>query len=635
MTFSVRLFLRLLLSAGLLLVAGCETRLNLTMKKDLPPIDRSVVSPKLKDKKFTKIIIVPSPNADRSALEPRIMLIERAFLRLGVTVISPAITGRVVMDSTDKVDEKKAEALRDLSDMERALVMSHATGAEAILELENFKWTFPEVKTRYFIGDEKDESDFREVPYEQWASWYGQKRFFDSPVLIFAGRVLAVDTGETLASFDISMPANFTLPQDYKAKYKFDPIGDRLTKSRLIGEYSFVYNDPSWRQRAMDRTEAKVMEHMAESFIAMPPTVATQTAPVVPAPVRNPEKESTGEAGNKTAKVSAFAATVEKKTSVLRHPAVYAGHVASFKNETNAVKFVNGMKAKGLPAFYRKENIPGKGSFYRSYIGDYKTGKQAQKALGRLKKSGTIDYFQVRKIVATGGESREAAKLAVSLAAGKGAAVSSLSGAPDRDAQPAQDGGMKKEPVLKPGLSAEEHFNLGLDHIAKEQYQPALSELGEAIGQNDQFAAAYNKRCFVFYITGDVESAVKDCTKAIGLKADYAEAHYHRGLAYQADNQTEAAIADYGKAIAIDSRYEEAYAKRGYVYYLSRQNRQAIDDYTAAIGMKPDHGELYLNRALAYYDLGDADKAMADVRKACELKNEQACKIARDLSGKE
>ena len=84
--------------------------------------------------------------------------------------------------------------------------------------------------------------------------------------------------------------------------------------------------------------------------------------------------------------------------------AAYSGHVASFKSEDNAVTFVNKMKAKGLVAFYQKEDVPGKGELYRSYIGRYETIPLAREALTKLKKTGEIDYFQIRKMAEKKGE---------------------------------------------------------------------------------------------------------------------------------------------------------------------------------------------------------------------------------------
>ena len=84
--------------------------------------------------------------------------------------------------------------------------------------------------------------------------------------------------------------------------------------------------------------------------------------------------------------------------------AAYSGHVASFKSEDNAVTFVSKMKAKGLVAFYRKEDVPGKGELYRSYIGRYETLPLARKALTKLKKAGEIDYFQIKQMTEKKGE---------------------------------------------------------------------------------------------------------------------------------------------------------------------------------------------------------------------------------------
>jgi DedD protein len=95
-----------------------------------------------------------------------------------------------------------------------------------------------------------------------------------------------------------------------------------------------------------------------------------------------------------------------KESDVAPNPlsAAYSGHVASFKSENNAIKFVDNMKAKGLVAFYQKEDVSGEGAFYRSYIGRYKTLPLARKALSKLKKDGAINFFQIKKTAGTYGK---------------------------------------------------------------------------------------------------------------------------------------------------------------------------------------------------------------------------------------
>ena len=95
-----------------------------------------------------------------------------------------------------------------------------------------------------------------------------------------------------------------------------------------------------------------------------------------------------------------------KEPAVAPRPlfAAYSGHVASFKSEDNAVKFVNKMKAKGLVAFYQKEDVSGEEAFYRTYIGRYKTLQLARKALTKLKKAGEIKFFQIKKMAGENGK---------------------------------------------------------------------------------------------------------------------------------------------------------------------------------------------------------------------------------------
>jgi hypothetical protein len=85
----------------------------------------------------------------------------------------------------------------------------------------------------------------------------------------------------------------------------------------------------------------------------------------------------------------------------------YSGHVASFKSEQNAIKFVHKMKAKGLVAYYEKEEVPGKGEFFRTYIGGFKTLPQARNTLTKMKKVGLIDYFNIQQTTGEKGKIAE------------------------------------------------------------------------------------------------------------------------------------------------------------------------------------------------------------------------------------
>jgi hypothetical protein len=53
--------------------------------------------------------------------------------------------------------------------------------------------------------------------------------------------------------------------------------------------------------------------------------------------------------------------------------------------------------------------------------------------------------------------------------------------------------------------------------------------------------------------------------------------------------------------------------------------------WTDYLARKPDDGAAYLERAGAERRNGDTTQAIADVRRACELGNAHACRIARSL----
>ena len=198
------LFLALFIPVFAVMSGGCATSHYLTMKADGQPFDESAFSPRFKERKCTKLIVIPPSGTARGAFETQIALFEREFLRKGLTVISGAITGRVVMEATVRADTKADEKMSDmaggLSDLERALVMAKKTGADAILQLGEFRWTRDKEWTRFFIADPGDNSNFREVGNDVWRSWTGPRWTCDSVELVFVGKIVDVDNGEVLAT---------------------------------------------------------------------------------------------------------------------------------------------------------------------------------------------------------------------------------------------------------------------------------------------------------------------------------------------------------------------------------------------------------------------------------------------------
>ncbi len=75
----------------------------------------------------------------------------------------------------------------------------------------------------------------------------------------------------------------------------------------------------------------------------------------------------------------------------------YSIHVQSFKNLTNANRYVNGLKNKGKIVFWKKAEVQGKGTFFRVYLGKYKTKAEAIEVWKKLKEEGAVSYRGVHE----------------------------------------------------------------------------------------------------------------------------------------------------------------------------------------------------------------------------------------------
>src|SRR3954471_24009015 len=88
---------------------GCVARWTLNMEPDVPLRDGTSVSPELKAKKYSKIIVIPPSGTARGQFDREINFFEREFLNHNLTVISSAVTGRVVLEVKGADGEKKEE----------------------------------------------------------------------------------------------------------------------------------------------------------------------------------------------------------------------------------------------------------------------------------------------------------------------------------------------------------------------------------------------------------------------------------------------------------------------------------------------------------------------------------------------
>ncbi len=80
-----------------------------------------------------------------------------------------------------------------------------------------------------------------------------------------------------------------------------------------------------------------------------------------------------------------------------KEPVYYSIHLSSFKHLINANKQVNQLKVKGKIVFWKKTDVPGKGIFFRVYVGKYKDYNHAFTVWKELDDAGIVNYLGIHK----------------------------------------------------------------------------------------------------------------------------------------------------------------------------------------------------------------------------------------------
>lgn len=145
------------------------------------------------------------------------------------------------------------------------------------------------------------------------------------------------------------------------------------------------------------------------------------------------------------------------------------------------------------------------------------------------------------------------------------------------------------------------YLNRGVERRAKENYDEALADFGEALKADKKYADAYFNRCSIFNFRKAYDSAITECSQAIklGPTADAMQASDNEKLG------KERALSDY-------------YTERGFAYFKKDDLIHAFVDLDNAIRLNPNNGRALKTRGLAYEAKGDS-RAEADLASAKRL----------------
>jgi len=186
----------------------------------------------------------------------------------------------------------------------------------------------------------------------------------------------------------------------------------------------------------------------------------------------------------------------------------------------------------------------------------------------------------------------------------------------------------------------------GFQYVRKGNYDLAFADFNQALRMDPGFAPAYQNRGFAYSLTGNHTQAIADYNQAIRLDqnnnpTDVAFSLMFRGLIYQDIRNLDMAIADFTEAIRLDPNLEmiqpSIYESRARAYAGRNEWDKAISDMEKYLQFNPNDAQAqqileamrqqksqsdaqaYYRRGIAYDEMGDIDRAIAELDQAIRI----------------
>jgi tetratricopeptide (TPR) repeat protein len=173
---------------------------------------------------------------------------------------------------------------------------------------------------------------------------------------------------------------------------------------------------------------------------------------------------------------------------------------------------------------------------------------------------------------------------------------------------------------LDPGSA--KYFNArGVVYRLLNEFDLALADYNKAISLDPTIPHTFVNRASVYLKRKDHAAALKDLDEAIRLDKSIDTAYNNRANTYIEIKDYEKALTDYSQAILLNPKSAYYYG-RGRLHILQGRYESGVSDNTEAIRLDPANPNAYLNRAVAYSRSNKFALALADIRKASELKPE-------------
>ena len=149
---------------------------------------------------------------------------------------------------------------------------------------------------------------------------------------------------------------------------------------------------------------------------------------------------------------------------------------------------------------------------------------------------------------------------------------------------------------------ARQYLYRGAERRAKEDYDLALSDFGEAAKIDNKYADAFYNRCVIFNLRKEYDRAVTECSQAVKLGPS--------------PNAT-AAVG--GERLGNERTTSDYYSERGFAHLRKDDYVHAMVDLDNAVRLNSRNARALKIRAQVYEAKGDTARAEVDLAAAKQL----------------
>jgi tetratricopeptide (TPR) repeat protein len=190
-----------------------------------------------------------------------------------------------------------------------------------------------------------------------------------------------------------------------------------------------------------------------------------------------------------------------------------------------------------------------------------------------------------------------------------------------------------KKSVFVPGKAVSEWFEdlerQGKDLLAR--FSGGDLSIQDPAGQ----AKRHLRKGYQLYTKNRTNEALDEFEEAVRSDPANPEAYYWRGRVLIRLKQYDKALEDFRRAIGVKSDYRDAHDNLAWLYERKNNYDQALFHLNKSIQIEPDNAWAYYHRARILYSKGEPGKALEDAKKACELKNQDGCRLYEEYKRKQ